>query len=115
MATYKVIGFDSPDYMGYDVVVRLTETDNDATLQDFIEKALTNYKNYVAYWMDGEAWQANTDEYGNLIDEIGYEEFLEEIRDNCYVDYVKDLPESEITPFIAENAYSTDEGEEVEW
>lgn len=115
MVTYKVIGFNSPDYFGSDVVVRLTETDSEATFQNFLQDAFISFQNHVADSLDGEAWEENTDEYGHNLDEIGYEESLEKFRDNCYVEYVKNVPESELDEFSKKYAYTTDDGEEIEW
>lgn len=113
MNTYKYISFNTPDYFSTYFYVKLTETDSEATFQNFLEDAFTSFQNYVADCMEGEAYDEYADEYGQLVDEIGYEEALDEYRNRCYVERICDVSENEVPP--TEIPYTTDDGEHIEF
>lgn len=113
MNTYKYVSFNTPDYLGTSFYVELTETDSEATFQHFLEDAFTSFQNYVADCMDSDAYYEHADEYGHMVDEIGYEEALEGYRDRCYVEEIRDVSENEAPP--TEIPYTTDDGEHIEF
>lgn len=111
MNTYKYVSFNTPDYLGTSFYVELTETDSETTFQHFLEDAFTSFQNYVADCMEVEAYDEHADEYGQLIDEIGYKEALDEYRNRCYVERIRDVSEDE----VPEAPYTTDDGEYIEF
>lgn len=111
MNTYKYVSFNTPDYLGTYFYVKLTETDSEATFQNFLENAFTSFQNYVADRMDSDAYYEHADECGHMVDEIGYEEALEGYRDRCYVEEIRDVSEDE----VSEAPYTTDDGEYIEF
>ena len=95
MNRYFKIGFSSPYWVSVFTFIELTETDSEATLQRAVEDAFTSYQNYVAEVCDSEAYSENVNDYGKL-DELGYEESLENYRDSCRVDCYYEVSESEV-------------------
>lgn len=112
MNTYKYVCFGSYNFVGTYFYVKLTETDSEATFQSFLEDAFTNFQNYVANCLESDIFEEYSDEYGNMVDESGYEEALEIIRENCYVSEIRDV-ENEIPP--EDLTCTTDEGCTIEF
>lgn len=112
MNTYKYVCFGSYDFVGTYFYVKLTETDSEATFQSFLEDAFTNFQDYIANCLNEDTFKEYADEYGNMVDEVGYEEALERIRENCYISEIRDV-ENEIPP--EDLTCTTDEGCTIEF
>ena len=109
MNTYKCVSFNTPCYFNTHFYVELTETDSEATFQNFLEDALTSFENYVVDGIIDDVCDENG-ENGELV--LDWEDF-DRIRENCYIEDIHEVSKNEIPP--TESIYTTDDGEHIEF
>lgn len=95
MNKYYQVVFNSSEWVSCKIVIKLTETDSENTLQRAIEDAFTSYENYVAETHDSDSYYENLNDYGEL-DTEGYEESIEKYRSSCWIKSIKPVQESEV-------------------
>ena len=106
---YKRVLFESPDYLGTEVIVRLTETDSEETFQNFLRNALTSFQAFVAEQVEDEYSECYIQDDGEINVEA-YKQVIQSIIDNCCISSISDISEEEGLWSI-----TTDDYYEIDW
>ena len=111
MNKYYRIVFGSSYKVSQEIFVMTTETDSEATLQNFIQDAFSSYQE-DAIRVNKTSFFGEPTEYDDLNSEE-CEELDEEIRNNCYVVSIEEVNKNaceDVDEFL-----TTDDASLIEW